>query len=83
MIEILYFASLKENLGLSWEKIDSQGIETIHDIIQQLLQRGEPWRHSFTSGVPVLAAINHKMADLQSPVKENDEVAFFPPVTGG
>ena len=82
-MKVLFFASFREKLGVDsedWPNLD--GINTLHDVLERLKERGEPWQ----STLPLdgtLAAINQEMAPLCSSVDIDDEVAFFPPVTGG
>ncbi len=75
-IKVRYFASLKETLGRSEDELDSLGIDSVLKV----------WRMANPSTpLPenVLAAVNMEYVAMDTPVKEGDEVAFFPPVTGG
>ena len=84
MIKIKYFASLSESLGLRSEELAySDDINTTEDIIQQMATRGETWIDAFSGENKVLVAINQEMCDRDATVSDGDEVAFFPPVTGG
>jgi len=84
MIKIRYFARLREQLGRASEEIPpATELATVGDILDLLRQRGGIWSELFAAGKPVLAAINQDMACPETPVKDGDEVAFFPPVTGG
>ncbi len=75
-IKVRYFASLKESLGRSEEE----------QAFGQPLTVREVWQRA-NAGKPlpphILAAVNMDYVDLDSTVQDNDEVAFFPPVTGG
>jgi molybdopterin synthase sulfur carrier subunit len=84
MLKIVYFASLKDRIGRSEESIDlPEGISTVDSLIDHLsILHGEEWS-STINGSTVLVAVNHEMSDRSAPIKEGDEVAFFPPVTGG
>jgi molybdopterin synthase sulfur carrier subunit len=83
-ITILYFARLKEALGKSSEQIDlPAGTETVGAVGALLAVRDGVWAHEFAPGRAVRAAVNQDLANLDTPVKDGDEVAFFPPVTGG
>jgi molybdopterin synthase sulfur carrier subunit len=84
MIKIKYFAKLSENLDANAEELEF-GVqsETVDKVIQLLVNRGEPWVTEFTAETNVLIAVNQEMADRHTAIKEGDEVAFFPPVTGG
>jgi molybdopterin synthase sulfur carrier subunit len=84
MIKIKYFASLSESLGLkSEELVYSDDLNTAGDIIQQMTTRGETWIDAFSGENKVLVAVNQEMGERNTAVKDGDEVAFFPPVTGG
>ncbi len=82
MIKILYFASLAERLGLKSEDFDTTDT-SIDDLISSLQSRGEPYASAFSADNRVLSAVNQEMASGETAVKAGDEVAFFPPVTGG
>ena len=84
MIRILYFARLREQLGTGAEELPASAESaTPGAIIGQLKQRGGPWAEVFAGDQPVLMSVNQEVADLDTPVTDGDEVAFFPPVTGG
>ena len=78
-MKIIYFASLKENLNTSHDEISVASPVSVAIIKKQLIEKyGE--RH-FPDNI--LCAVNHEMANESTKVCESDEVAFFPPVTGG
>ena len=84
MITVLYFARLKESLNYSTEEMElPEGINTIAQLKALLAKRGEAWANLFNGKQTIRAAINHMLVDNETPVKNGDEVAFFPPVTGG
>lgn len=84
MITILYFARLRESLGKSSEQLElPAGIRDISALRQWLAQRGGAWADELGAGKNVRAAVNQTMARGDEPVKSGDEIAFFPPVTGG
>jgi molybdopterin synthase sulfur carrier subunit len=84
MITVLYFARLKEALGKGSEQIDlPAGISTVGGVSALLATREGVWAHEFAAGRAVRAAVNQDLAGVDTPVKDGDEVAFFPPVTGG
>lgn len=84
MIEILYFARLRERLGCPGEHIAlPTGVATAGDLVVHLRGRGGAWAASLGAGETVLIAINQEMARPETPLKDGDEVALFPPVTGG
>lgn len=84
MIKIKYFARLSESLGIKNEELEyAEQINTAGDIIDQLIARGETWANAFTGDNKILVAINQEMCEPNTIVKDGDEIAFFPPVTGG
>ena len=77
-MRILYFASLKENLNTSDENINFSSPVTISFIKEELINKyGEQFPKN------LLCAVNHEIASEATIVNNEDEVAFFPPVTGG
>ena len=84
MITVLYFARLKESLNYSTEEMElPEGIKTVAQLKTHLAKRGEAWVNLFNGKQTIRAAINHALVDNDAAVKDGDEVAFFPPVTGG
>jgi molybdopterin synthase sulfur carrier subunit len=82
MATILYFARLGEQLDTSSEELSLNDMSTIRQLVEHLQERGKPWSSEFESG-RVLVAINQEMSDFDSAISDSDEIAFFPPVTGG
>ncbi len=82
MIKILYFASLAETLGLKSEDLDADAND-VAALLDTLRARGEPYASAFGGDAKVLSAVNQEMASTDTAIKAGDEVAFFPPVTGG
>ena len=83
MIKTLYFAGLREALASAGEEIALP--PTVNDVAAlraHLAARGERWT-ALTKTKNLRAAVNQRMADESAAVKDGDEVAFFPPVTGG
>ncbi len=74
-ITVRFFASIRERLGKEQEIIDSRGVSTVADV----------WERTVRTALPesLLAAVNMEYARPDQPVRDGDEVAFFPPVTGG
>lgn len=75
-VTVKFFASLRETLGREEQVVDSISVSTVEDV----------W-HEVSGGQPlpgnVLTAVNLTYVSTSHPVKDGDEVAFFPPVTGG
>ena len=83
MVKILYFASLREKLGTAGESIElPAGVADVGGVLAMLAARGGEWA-SLASVKNLKSAVNQEMARDGTPVKDGDEVAFFPPVTGG
>jgi len=82
MIKILYFASLKERLGRADETLQEVP-PTIAALRELLASRGGVWSEVFAEDRSVLAAVNQEMATAEQVLQPDDEVGFFPPVTGG
>ena len=84
MIRVLYFARLREQLGTAGEEIPpGPGLATVGDILALLRGRGGVWREVLGEDQTILAAVSQEMARPETAVADGDEVAFFPPVTGG
>jgi molybdopterin synthase sulfur carrier subunit len=84
MIKILYFARLREQLGTAGEEIPPDaGLTTVADLSALLRRRGGPWSDILGESETIMTAVNQEMARPETGVKDGDEVAFFPPVTGG
>jgi molybdopterin synthase sulfur carrier subunit len=83
-IKVLYFARIKESVNYSSEEMAlPKGVVTVSLLKQYLASRGEAWEKIFTGKQIVRAAINHTLVSDDAEIKGGDEVAFFPPVTGG
>lgn len=76
VISVKYFASLRERMQRPGEVLPAQGLGTVAEV-WNIATQGAPWPAN------MLAAINHDYVEPHSIVKDGDEVAFFPPVTGG
>ena len=83
-LQLRFFASLREALGISQEEITiPSAVKTIADLRMYLIERGNPWAEVLAESKVLRCALNQIMVDASTPLKENAEVAFFPPVTGG
>jgi molybdopterin synthase sulfur carrier subunit len=83
-LTILYFASLREALGLDREVVEiPPQVKTVGDLRDWLRARGGGWEHALAEGRSVRAAMAQRMAAPDTELMPDAEVAFFPPVTGG
>ena len=84
MVTLLYFASLRESVGVSREQLDlPSGNATVSALVDELRRRDGRWTEAFAPGKTWRVAVNQQIADAATPVRAGDEIAFFPPVTGG
>jgi molybdopterin synthase sulfur carrier subunit len=84
VVTLLYFASLRESLGTSREQVALPSANaTVSALVDELRRRDSRWTEAFAPGKQWRVAVNQQMATLATPVKPGDEIAFFPPVTGG
>ncbi len=83
-MRILYFAWLRERVGLGEEQVDlPAGIADVAGLIAWLRTRGPGFEAAFAQGRLVRCAVNQDFAGPDAAIAPGDEVAFFPPVTGG
>lgn len=83
-VKVLYFAGLREQLGSPGEELEvSESASTVAALRTQLMARGGVWQSALAQGKALRVAVNQEMAQPGTPVKPGDEIAFFPPVTGG
>ncbi|MBL4866188.1 MAG: molybdopterin converting factor subunit 1 [Pseudomonadales bacterium] len=84
MISVLYFARIREALGKDKESIEYESsLSNVQALKQRLMERGEVWRSALGGDKGVLVAVNQEMAGMEHSLDDGDEVAFFPPVSGG
>ena len=84
MITVLYFARLRETLGRSSETIAlPAAVRDVEGLRALLVARGGEWQQELAPSRPVRAAVNQAMAQGDTQIADGDEIAFFPPVTGG
>ncbi|MEQ1516741.1 MAG: molybdopterin converting factor subunit 1 [Usitatibacteraceae bacterium] len=83
MLNVLYFASLRESLGRASESLSLPVPPNVDALIAALRARGGAWSDALADGKRWRVAVNQEMAQSDTPLKSGDEVAIFPPVTGG
>ena len=81
-ITVRFFARLREELKTDQLAVDARPGLTAGDVLAELASQGGPWSQ-LQGDQPVMIAINQAMVKPGSEVKAGDELAFFPPVTGG
>ena len=83
-IRVRFFASVKESLGRDVEELElPAAVATVGGVRSYLRERGGVWAETLAESRRVAAAVNQDMAKPTAAIKAGDEVAFFPPVTGG
>ncbi len=83
-IQILYFANLREQLGKADESVNlPDAVTNLHTLREWICERGDDWATLFSHRQKLMAAVNQEMARPETNISDGDEVAFFPPVTGG
>ncbi len=82
MINVLFFARLREQLSTDRLQIEASESLTAEHIRQQLASKDELWAKIMTAD-SLLVAVNQEVTDWSQQIKDGDEIAFFPPVTGG
>lgn len=84
MVTVIYFARLREALGRGSEQIalpaDVRDLEALRQVLRS---RGGAWAEELANNKPVRAAVNQDVAQGDTRIADGDEIAFFPPVTGG
>lgn len=82
MIKVLFFARIREQLNTESIELQARGGLTTGCIREQLSKTDNIWQKTMTEN-NLLIAVNQEVTDWQQQVNDGDEVAFFPPVTGG
>ncbi|MFJ2989478.1 molybdopterin converting factor subunit 1 [Collimonas sp. NPDC087041] len=83
-IQLRFFASIREALNLSQETLELPAtVATVGDVRTYLRARGGVWAEVLADGRALRMAFNQELANADTALAENGEVAFFPPVTGG
>jgi molybdopterin synthase sulfur carrier subunit len=82
MMDILYFAWIRERIGLPKERVETTAA-TVADLIEELKAREARYEAAFADLTAIRVALDQDLAEMESPLDGVREVAFFPPMTGG
>lgn len=82
MVEVVYFAWVRERIGLPRERVSTQA-ETVAGLIAELVAREDRYAMAFADLSSLRVALDQELADFDAPLDGVREVAFFPPMTGG
>ena len=82
MIDVLYFAWVRERIGTAKESVETEA-ETVADLVKELSERDPRYALAFSDLSSLRVAVDHELQDFDASLKNVQEVAFFPPMTGG
>ena len=83
-MKLLYFAWVRQRIGVGQETVTPPaGVGTVAELVDGLRSRGRGYAEAFRDTRAIRCAVNQDYVDPDQPVSAGDEVAFFPPVTGG
>ena len=82
MIDLLYFAWVRERIGLPRERVETDAA-TVADLVAELKAREERYAAAFADPASIRVALDQELADFDAALDGVREVAFFPPMTGG
>jgi sulfur-carrier protein len=82
MIDVLYFAWMRERIGLPREQLETQAT-TVAELVAELAAREDRYALAFSDLASLRVALDQELADFGAPLAGVREVAFFPPMTGG
>lgn len=82
MIDVLFFASIREALGVEKTQLDAEGLATVADVVEKLRSNGPQWADALSGG-DLLCSVNQELVSLDAALQDGDELGLFPPVTGG
>ncbi len=82
-MKILYFANIKQEIGISEENIIIENKISIFELIELLKKRGLKYKNVFSDVKNIKCSVNCIFSNFDTMIENEDEIAFFPPVTGG
>ncbi len=81
-MQILYFAWVRERIGVPRDTLATE-VDTVSELVEELKGRAECYKVAFSDMSAIRVAVDQELADLNTSLKGAQEVAFFPPMTGG
>ncbi len=82
MINVLFFASIRETLGVERTEVTRDDACSVADVVLSLRQRGDVW-DDVLNNADLLCSVNQELVAMDAPLNDGDELGLFPPVTGG
>lgn len=82
MVDVLYFAWVRERIGLPNEQVDTKA-GTVMELVEELRAREERYAMAFSDISALRVAVDQELAEFDAPIGAAREIAFFPPMTGG
>lgn len=82
MLDVLYFAWVRERIGLPREQLETQAT-TVAELVEELRAREERYALAFADLAALRVAVDQELTEFDAPLAGAREVAFFPPMTGG
>ncbi|PCD76053.1 molybdopterin converting factor subunit 1 [Pseudothioclava arenosa] len=82
MVEVLYFAWVRERIGLAREQVETEA-KTVADLVAELSAREPRYEAAFADTSALRVALDQELSEFSDPLAGVREVAFFPPMTGG
>ncbi|MDF0602802.1 molybdopterin converting factor subunit 1 [Psychromarinibacter sp. C21-152] len=82
MIDVLYFAWVRERIGLPKERVETSA-DTVSGLVEELKAREARYEAAFADTSALRVALDQELSDFDAPLAGVREVAFFPPMTGG
>lgn len=82
MIKVLYFAWVRERVGVPYELVETQS-RTVMELVEELKQKERRYEVAFSDLSAIKVAINQELCEFDTKLSGATEIAFFPPMTGG
>ena len=82
MIDVLYFAWVRERIGLPKERLETSAT-TVAELVEELRAKEERYEAAFADMSALRVAVDQELTDFDASLEGAREVAFFPPMTGG